>query len=179
MARLVWMAILMGAAPAAAAAQAGRDAVLQVDPAAAIGERVAGGLVTARCTAGGTTLRFELAGLVPGATYSLWMFVFDRSREALTPADATAAGALGSARAGGHEFRADAQGRADLALVQPAGRLSAFGVVPGCLLDQPAWRVVGAYHPRRVTAGTLRPPAGEAIVHFGVRSTSPAPMATN
>lgn len=179
MARLAWVAILMGAASAAVAAQTGRDAVMAVDPAAAIGERVAGGVVTARCAAGGTTLRFELAGLVPGATYSLWMFVFDQPREAPTPADATAAGALGPATERGHEFRAGPLGRADLVVVQPAGRLSAFGAVRGCLLDEPAWRVVGAYHPRRVTAGTLRPPAGEAIVHFGVRSTSPAPMATN
>ena len=146
-----------------------RRVTLAVDALSVLRERVAQGAVTAQCTGAGTTLHFDLAGLVPDGTYSLWMFLFEETREAVTPADAAAAGALGSGAGGGHEFRADSLGRARVALRQPAGPLSAFGRVRGCLLDEPQWRVVGAYHPRRVTAGTSRPAAGDALEHFGVR----------
>lgn len=146
-----------------------RRVTLPVDALSVLRERIAQGTVTAQCTAAGTTLHFDLSGLVPNGTYSVWMFLFEETRDAVTAADAAAAGALGSGAWRGHEFRADALGRAQLALRQPAGPLSAFGRVRGCLLDEPQWRVVGAYHPRGVTAGTSRPAAGEAIEHFGVR----------
>jgi hypothetical protein len=140
-----------------------------VDAISAARERGAQGLLTARCAGTGPVLAVELSGLVPEGTYSIWMFVFADPRDGVTAADAEGAGAAG-AGARAHEFRADAGGRASLSLRQPAGPLSAFGRVRGCLLDEPQWRVIGAYHPRRVTAGTRRPAGGEAVEHFGVSS---------
>lgn len=159
-----------GGPPAAGAPAYERHVTLPVDALSVLRERVVRGAVTARCTAAGTTLDFDLTGLVPDGTYSVWMFLFEETREAVSAADAVAAGALGPGAGRGHEFRADKVGRAMLSLRQPAGPLSAFGRVRGCLLDERQWRVVGAYHPRRVTAGTSRPAEGEAIEHFGVRS---------
>jgi len=156
-----------------------RAVTMPIDALAMTREGIVRGTVTARCTAAGTTLGFTLGGLVPSGTYSLWVFLFGVSRDAITPADATAAGALGSGDGRSHEFLADAQGRAELLIVQPRGRLSAFGLVRGCLLDEPQWRVIGGYHPRRVTARTLRPPSGEIVEHFGVRSTAAAVLSTN
>jgi len=156
-----------------------RAVTMPIDALAVTREGIVRGTVTARCTAAGTTLGFTLGGLVPRGTYSLWVFVFGVSRDAITSADATAAGALGSGDGRSHEFLADAQGRAELLIVQPRGRLSAFGHVRDCLLDEPQWRVVGAHHPRRVTAGTRRPPSGEIVEHFGARSTAAGLLSTN
>lgn len=172
--------VLMAVAQVSAQDAAGpRRVVLEVDPLTAVDESVARGTVTAQCAAGGTTLRFELGGLVPRGTYSLWMFVFSSGRDAITPADATAAGALGAGSDTRHQFEADSGGRAVVVLQQPVGRLSAFGAVRGCLLDEPHWRVIGGHHPRRVTTGTSRPADGEVIEHFGVRSTAPILTSTN
>jgi hypothetical protein len=146
-----------------------RSVTLPVEALSAVRERGVRGRLTARCAGTGTVLAFELSGLVPDGTYSIWMFVFADPRDGATAADVEGAGAAG-AGARAHEFRADAGGRASLTLRQPAGPLSAFGRVRGCLLDAPQWRVIGAYHPRRVTAGTRRPPGGDAVEQFGVRS---------
>jgi hypothetical protein len=178
---LVPVVTLMTLTPISAqdGATLGRRVVLGVDPLIAAKETSARGTVAAQCGATGTTLRFELAGLVPEGTYSLWMFVFGVTTDAVTPADATAAGALGNGNGASHEFVADGSGRAALVMQQPAGRLSAFGAVRGCLLDEAHWRVIGGYHPRRVTNGTSRPANGEVVEYFGVRSTAAIVTSTN
>jgi hypothetical protein len=174
----VLVAALLAAVAQPAAGQIAAGGRLMTMPIDALAGTVQGSVV-AQCGARGTTLQFSLSGLVPHGSYSLWMFVFGTSGDAPTPADAVAAGALGGGDGRSHEFRADAAGRAELALVQPAGPLSAFGAVRGCLLDAPHWRVVGGYHPARASAGVLMPAAGEIVQHFGVRSTTASVWSTH
>ena len=180
--RLTWglmVALMVATGVSAEDAPAARSVMLPIDAIVETSGGLARGAMIAECGAGGTSLRFSLSGLVPGGSYSLWMFVFDTSRDNSTPADAVAAGALGRGDGRSHQFRANAAGQAELSLLQPSGPLSAFGAVRGCLLDNAQWRVIGGYHPRRVTAGTLMPAPGEIVEHFGVRSTAPAALSTN
>jgi hypothetical protein len=140
---------------------------LNVDSLSSNPERPVRGTVTARCGAGGSVLDFDMTGLAPKGRYSVWVFLFDERHAAVVPEGAVAAGALGG-RGTRHEFVADALGRARLVVLQPSGPLSAFGVVRGCLLDEPQWRVVGGFHPRGVRAGTYMPPPGEIVAQFGI-----------
>ena len=156
-----------------------RTVTRPVDAIVETGAGLAGGTMTVECSARGTTLRFSLSGLVPDGSYSLWLFVFATSRAGATPGEVTAAGALGRGDGRSHEFRADTWGRAELVVMQPEGRLSAFGAVRGCLADVPQWRVVGGHHPRRVRAGTRMPAGGEIVEHFGVSSGGVAQWSTN
>jgi hypothetical protein len=148
------------------------EITIDVDSLAAHSERPVRGTVTTRCASSGSLLDFDLSGLEPNGRYSVWVFLFGRSRSAVAPDDAVAAGALGG-QGTRHEFDADSSGRARLVVLQRPGPLSSFGAVGGCLLDQPQWRVVGGLHPRGVRAGIYMPPPGEIVAQFGITYRKP------
>ena len=154
----------------APAARAGVE--LPVDSLTADREGPVRGVVSARCGEGGSVLELRLEGLERRGRYSLWTFVYGQTNAA-SPAEVVAAGTLG--RSPGHEFDAEATGRAHLVVHQQEGALSSFGYAAGCLLDAPQWRIVGGLHPGGIRAGAFMPPPGEIVGQFGVTYVRQSP----
>lgn len=118
------------------------------------------------CTPQGTRINVQLEGLIPYATYTLWIVVFDAPGFTLDFAHLITEGTPG-----GHEgfrsfIRAGSNGKAAYSDLLPKGAMSVFGNVNGCLLEEYEVHVIGAYHIDGMTYGAGPGPDGTYVEQF-------------
>lgn len=115
------------------------------------------GTVTATCEADGTRFDMQFSGLIPGGTYTGWIFLLAQHKTPVDPIpieEIRAMGALGPPDGSQNAFVASDDGVGALSLLAPAGELSMLGEQPACVLtDVPGVLLVLDYHMDGMTHG--------------------------
>jgi hypothetical protein len=141
------------------------------------------GTATVECLGPGTHINLHLSGLIPNATYRIWLLKFKSPGFSIGPppdfSNLTGEGSLGLPDRSRNTFRASANGEGQITRIQPAGPLSetvpsppfANEPVGACLLsDEFEWHLVGAFgQPGQPTGPQIGPPAlfvGTAVEQF-------------
>ncbi|MGD8321084.1 MAG: hypothetical protein PVJ02_11525 [Gemmatimonadota bacterium] len=141
------------------------------------------GSIEVRCVESGTQVSMHLRGLIPHATYRVWLLKFKEPGFDIGPppdfSNVTGEGALGPADRSRNTFLASASGEGQITRIHPAGPLSEtvpeppFANEPAgrCLLtDEFEWHVVAAFQqPGQPGGQDVGPPAlfpGTAVEHF-------------
>jgi hypothetical protein len=102
----------------------------------------ANGVAQAMCVPGGTAFQFKFNHLIPGGLYTLWVNTGVGTGYAVTDeglwdfSNLPGGGALGIGDGSDNAFRADAHGRAEISVFQPAGPFSMVGSMPECLFGE-------------------------------------------
>ena len=122
--------------------------------------KAAEGTATVKCIGQGTHTTVHFSGLIPGGTYTVWLFIFANGGP---PTPFTAAGALGNSDPGEpiqNYFTASAAGEGQLSLTNTSGVLSAVpGAIGSCWLDAyPEVHLALVYHIDRNTYGPVPGP---------------------
>lgn len=118
------------------------------------------------CTSQGTRLNVQLENLIPYATYTLWIIVFEAPGFTPDFAHHIAEGTPGGQKGFSSFIRAGSNGKAAYSELLPKGAMSVFGNVEGCLLDEYEVWVVGAYHIDGMTYGAGPGPDGTYVEQF-------------
>src|SRR6185369_1844157 len=100
-----------------------------------------------KCVKKGTHVVIEASGLVPNGVYSVWLLTFEAPGFTPDFAHLIGEGALGAPDGSDNTFTASDSGEAVISAFQPAGSLSEFGEVTGCLFDEFEFLVALVYHP--------------------------------
>jgi hypothetical protein len=111
------------------------------------------GRAAVKCDKRGTHVVMQVSGLIPKGVYTIWVLTF--SPPGFTPnlENMTGVGALGAPDGSQNTFVASASGQAALSAHHPAGPLSEFGEVSGCLFDEFEFQLLANYHPDGQTYG--------------------------
>ncbi len=125
------------------------------------------GKLTMTCTQEGTRIDLALEGLIPFATYSVWVLVFEAPGFTEDFAHEIAEGVPGGNEGLKSSFVAGSDGKATYSQIVPPGDMSYFGSVTHCLLDEYEVHIVGAYHLDGKTYGGELGPDGKAVEQFG------------
>jgi|GEM_PF-2361890 len=117
------------------------------------------------CTGQGTRLNANLEGLIPNGVYSLWLQKFQAPGFDTAYTNVSGFGAAGDGT--DNVFTASANGTAKVHITSPAGPLSVFGSIGGCIPEEEyELHFVGIYHldgkPGTTTPGT----AGNYVEQF-------------
>jgi hypothetical protein len=128
------------------------------------------GTAKAECAPGGTLVNVKLRNLVPNGTYTLWVTAWQPG--GVTPGfpNIIGVGALGAPDGSQNVVHASASGDAEVNVFHPAGPLSIFGNIGGCLLDEVEVQLWGAYHSDSTTHGPMPGGAGgfcDYTIQFG------------
>lgn len=141
------------------------------------------GTATVQCLAPGTHINLHLSGLIPNATYRIWLLKFKSPGFSIGPppdfSNLIGEGSLGPPDRSRNTFQASANGTGQITRIQPAGPLSETVPSPpfanepagACLLsDEFEWHLVGALgQPGQPTGPQIGPPAlfvGTAVEQF-------------
>ncbi|MGI8962542.1 MAG: hypothetical protein ACR2IV_22855 [Bryobacteraceae bacterium] len=108
-----------------------------------------------KCTGAGTHSILHFRGLVPNATYTVWLFVHNSVTE-------TAVGALGTTMPIENSFTTCGTGEGQLSVITPAENLSVAGAVDSCFLDSP-FELHLVYHIDNASHGPVPGPDGTWI----------------
>jgi hypothetical protein len=116
------------------------------------------GEAAVKCMHDETHIVIKTSGLIPHGVYTAWLMTF--AAPGFTPdfAYLIGEGALGAADGSENIVIASASGEGQLAVFQPAGALSEFGEVTGCLTDEFEFMIVLVYHPDGKTYGPTPAP---------------------
>jgi hypothetical protein len=125
------------------------------------------GKLTMTCTQKGTRIDLKMEGLIPFATYSVWVLVFEAPGFTPDFAHEIAEGVPGGNEGFRSSFVAGSDGKATYSEIVPEGPMSFFGSVTHCLLDEYEVHIVGAYHLDGQTYGGELGPDGKAVEQFG------------
>jgi hypothetical protein len=125
------------------------------------------GKLKMECTKKGTIVSLDLEGLIPFATYSVWVLVFEAPGFTEDFAYEIAEGVPGGSNGLHSSFVAGSDGKAVYSEMVPKGQMSYFGSVTNCLLDEYEVHIVGAYHLDGHTYGGELGPDGKAVEQFG------------
>jgi hypothetical protein len=129
------------------------------------------GAMSVTCVDGGTRVRLELEGLIPGAVYTGWVLYFAEPGFAAAGFDAlTGYSALGPVDGSSARFDSDASGRGSLQSVVSGGDVGIpvaepAPSVPDCLLDAFEFHVIAAYHIDGRTHGASEGPPDVVAEH--------------
>ncbi len=130
------------------------------------------GNATATCEDSGTRIEMRFSGLIPGGTYTGWIFLLARQKTSTDPienAEIRGMGALGEPSGSQNVFVASQEGKGGISLTLSEGRLSIFGELPLCLLtDVPGVLVVLDYHIDGMTHGSEPGPDKDDVSHMHV-----------
>ena len=138
------------------------------------------GSATIERVANGTSVSFQLTGLIPNGVYTAWS-EFDKAPGFLPPTfpNRIGFGALGLPDASQSPFTADANGAATIGpTIQPPGPLSVTGVAPPFVLDGDVYQygLFVAYHldgvPKGISPGTASQFAVQTHAAFAVPEPS-------
>src|SRR5699024_5636337 len=139
------------------------------------------GNVTVECVERGTRLTVELSGLIPGGLYTIWNVILEKpgfggSLQSLLGSIVGVA-PMGAPDGTESEFRASAEGTAQITEITPAGSMLQFPDVDedwpdkrgikDCALNEYEYHVVGDYHYDDKTHGNIPGPAGTHVEQFG------------
>jgi hypothetical protein len=141
------------------------------------------GSASVQCLGPGTHINLHLTGLIPNATYRVWLLKFKAPGFSIGPppdfSNLVGEGSLGPADRSRNTFHASANGEGEITRIHPAGPLSEtlpsppFANEPAgaCLpSDEFEWHLVGAFQqPGQPTGPQIGPPAlfiGSAVEHF-------------
>ena len=141
------------------------------------------GSASVRCVPSGTLVDLHVRGLIPNATYRVWLLTFKAPGFSIGPppdfSNLIGEGALGPSDRSRNTFRASASGEGQITRIHPAGTLSETLPAPpfandpagSCLLtDEFEWHVVAAFQQPGQPQGTdIGPPAlfpGTAVEQF-------------
>lgn len=130
------------------------------------------GEIKVTCVSGGTRVKLEVAGLIPGGLHTGWNVVFEEpgfnDTRDLSKAfeNLVGVGPLGAPDGSDSVFRADDDGRAELVATTPGGDLGTFGTIEDCALDEFEWHVVGDVKLDGETYGSVPGPAGAHVEQF-------------
>ncbi|MGI9174126.1 MAG: hypothetical protein ACR2GR_02245 [Rhodothermales bacterium] len=127
------------------------------------------GSIEVDCVQGGTRVRLDLSGLIPGGVYTMWNVPFEAPGPLPDEPDfnLSGLGAMGAVDGSQGSFTASATGTATFEAITPGGDLSEFGKIGNCALaDEVEWHVVGAYHIDGQTHGPNLGPDGSVVEQF-------------
>jgi hypothetical protein len=141
------------------------------------------GTASVKCLGPGTHITLHLSGLIPNATYRVWLLKFRSPGFSIGPppdfSNLIGEGSLGSSDRSRNTFQASAGGEGQITRIQPEGALSEALPSPpyanepagACLLsDEFEWHLVGALQqPGQPTGPHIGPPAifvGTAVEQF-------------
>lgn len=130
------------------------------------------GEIKVECVDGGTSVKLEVDGLVPGGLHTGWNLVFEEPgfNDTRNLAEAfenlTGVGPLGADDGSESVFRADENGRGELEATTPGGELGTRGTIKDCALDEFEWHVVGDLKLDGETYGSSPGPAGKHVEQF-------------
>ena len=117
------------------------------------------GTLEAKCIGQGTQIKIHLTGLIPNATYRVWLLPFKAPGFDLSWPDPfvnlIGSGAVGPNDRSQNTFHASASGKGTIVRFMPGGNLSGFGSVGDCLItDVFEWHVFGAFQQPGQAGGT-------------------------
>jgi hypothetical protein len=130
------------------------------------------GTASVKCLPGGTEVQIQLSGLLPNATYTVWLLTFKAPGfDSGGLNNLIGVGALGRDAGGnGNIIYADENGLGEITEMAPGRALSAKGSIGNCFSqDEFETHIVGAYHLDGSTWGTTPGPAGTFVEQFGFR----------
>ena len=113
------------------------------------------GRASLKCHKKGTHVVLEMSGLIPDGVYTIWLLTFEAPGFTPDFAHLIGEGSLGASDGSENVIIASAEGEGTLSVFQPAGALSEFGEVTGCLFEEFEFHVVGVYHPDGMTYGIV------------------------
>lgn len=125
------------------------------------------GKLTMECTSIGTRISMDLKGLIPFATYTVWVVIFEEPGFTPDFAHRIAEGTPGANEGFRSSIIAGSDGKATYSDIMPEGEMSVFGSVTDCLLDEYEVHVIGAYHLDGKTYGGEPGPEGTWVEQFG------------
>ena len=123
--------------------------------------KAAEGRVVANCIQSGTHTAIHFSGLLPKATYTVWLFVVNPS---MPPPLYLGAGTLGRTERSENSFTTSEDGEGQISLTTPEEDLSAFGHVGSCFLDSTV-EVHLVYHSDGQAHGPLPGPIDAWVVN--------------
>lgn len=119
-----------------------------------------------KCINKGTHVVVHLSGLIPNGVYTMWVVPFKSPGFEETLANVIGVGALGPVDGSKNSFIASPAGTASLSAIMPAGLLSEFGSVSGCLSSEYQVQIWGAYHIDGLTHGGSPGDQSTWVEHF-------------
>jgi len=125
------------------------------------------GTAKVNCTGQGTRLNVTVDGLIANGVYSLWVMPFQPPGFDTAYTNVSGFGAAGRNDGSQNVFQASASGSARFHVSIPAGALSSFGSVSGCIPeDEYEVHFVGIYHIDGKPGTTTPGPAGKYVEQF-------------
>ena len=119
------------------------------------------------CTGQGTRLNVNIEGLIPNGVYSLWVMPFQPPGFDTAYTNVSGFGSAGENNGSENVFTASSSGSARFHVTHPAGALSSFGSVSGCMAsDEYEVHFVGIYHIDGKPGTTTPGPAGKYVEQF-------------
>jgi hypothetical protein len=125
------------------------------------------GSAKVNCTGQGTRLNVSIDGLIANGIYSMWVMPFQPPGFDTAYTNVSGFGAAGAPDGSENVFKASSTGSARFHVSIPAGPLSSFGSVSGCIpSDEYEVHFVGIYHIDGKPGTTTPGPAGKYVEQF-------------